>query len=451
MSGNSDKEKERRLSELFSAVEKGKGELDEKVMAEVRERSVREFEACSSDGDAQAVKRTVFIWRIVMESKMTKVAVAAVIVIVVGVGINYYGGSVDVASVAWADVAERIEQMPSHIVRARMVGRCEGEETPFMELDLIKYYSAEYGMREEMYDAFGNMANQIYILAKEKISVTVVPVLKEFKVVALSDEQLRMFGMSMEQVIEQLKSDRYTELGRKMVDGVVVEGIEFGDARFLTEAYPFVIDSVVARLWVDIETNLPVQMEAEIVSRDKFATIWTGGKPLRAEAVVDEFEWDAELDWSTFEPNIPDDYVLVSDEMDSADEGKAVVGLETFGELTAGAYPSELDMMTVLQEGCPVIQGYIDEVGDCTLIEDEIEEMRNMLLSVKATCLLYAELVREGKDVAYYGDSVSVGDEGQVLMRWKVSDDEYRVIFGDLTAENVGEEQLVELEKSTSE
>ncbi len=38
-------------------------------------------------------------------------------------------------------------------------------------------------------------------------------------------------------------------------------------------------------------------------------------------------------------------------------------------------------------------------------------------------------------------------DTDKILMRWKVSDNEYRVIFGDLYAETVTTEKLTELEK----
>ena len=41
-------------------------------------------------------------------------------------------------------------------------------------------------------------------------------------------------------------------------------------------------------------------------------------------------------------------------------------------------------------------------------------------------------------------------DADKVLMRWKVSDNEYRIIFGDLHAETVTPEKLVELEKLIS-
>jgi hypothetical protein len=37
-------------------------------------------------------------------------------------------------------------------------------------------------------------------------------------------------------------------------------------------------------------------------------------------------------------------------------------------------------------------------------------------------------------------------DADKVLMRWKVSDSEYRVIYGDLHAETVTPEKLAELE-----
>ena len=65
--------------------------------------------------------------------------------------------------------------------------------------------------------------------------------------------------------------------------------------------------------------------------------------------------------------------------------------------------------------------------------------------------MFYAELVKADKDVAYYGDEVTSDDVDVVLMRWKISDDEYRVIFGDLATENVTAEELAELETLTLE
>ncbi len=52
-----------------------------------------------------------FIWRTIMKSKITRLAAAAVIITAVLAGINYFGGSIDGAGVAWADVATRAAQV----------------------------------------------------------------------------------------------------------------------------------------------------------------------------------------------------------------------------------------------------------------------------------------------------------------------------------------------------
>jgi hypothetical protein len=55
-------------------------------------------------------------------------------------------------------------------------------------------------------------------------------------------------------------------------------------------------------------------------------------------------------------------------------------------------------------------------------------------------------LMQDKKEPAYYGQSVTPDDAEAVLMRWKISDDQYRVIFGDLSASDVSAEKLAQLE-----
>jgi hypothetical protein len=57
-------------------------------------------------------------------------------------------------------------------------------------------------------------------------------------------------------------------------------------------------------------------------------------------------------------------------------------------------------------------------------------------------------LVNENKEPAYYGEMVKPGDSSKVLLRWKLDDDQYRIIFGDLSTKNVTAEELAELENS---
>ena len=51
--------------------------------------------------------------------------------------------------------------------------------------------------------------------------------------------------------------------------------------------------------------------------------------------------------------------------------------------------------------------------------------------------------------MAYYGDTVSVTDSDKVLIRWKTTGDKYRVVFGDLTIQDVGAEELTEVERAS--
>ncbi|MHC4215515.1 MAG: hypothetical protein ACYSWP_19310, partial [Planctomycetota bacterium] len=74
------------------------------------------------------------------------------------------------------------------------------------------------------------------------------------------------------------------------------------------------------------------------------------------------------------------------------------------------------------------------------------EEMEN-ILPIQGACLFYGKLVKENKDAAYYGETVTAQDVEKVLMRWKISDDQYRVIFGDLSTLDVSNDELAELEK----
>ncbi len=59
---------------------------------------------------------------------------------------------------------------------------------------------------------------------------------------------------------------------------------------------------------------------------------------------------------------------------------------------------------------------------------------------------IYETLQADGKDPVYNGPAVTAADADKVLLRWKLDDSQYRVIFGDLRIEDVTAAQLQELE-----
>ena len=67
-------------------------------------------------------------------------------------------------------------------------------------------------------------------------------------------------------------------------------------------------------------------------------------------------------------------------------------------------------------------------------------------MKLQGPFIFYQKLAQEGKDPAYHGDKVTAEFGDSVLMRWKVSDGKYRVIFGDLTVKTVSADELAALE-----
>jgi hypothetical protein len=68
-------------------------------------------------------------------------------------------------------------------------------------------------------------------------------------------------------------------------------------------------------------------------------------------------------------------------------------------------------------------------------------------MKIRSACAFYADLGKEGKVPAWHGDDVTSRDFDRVLLRWRLEDGRYRLIYGDLRTENVSSERLEELEK----
>lgn len=58
----------------------------------------------------------------------------------------------------------------------------------------------------------------------------------------------------------------------------------------------------------------------------------------------------------------------------------------------------------------------------------------------------YGQLIKDDMSVVYFGNTVRPDEGAKALLRWKIGEDRYRVIFGDLRAETVSGDELLELE-----
>jgi len=98
---------------LLSSVDRGTNEPDKQFLNKLKEQSKTEFLAFSTDGNKQSEKTIpISTWRIIMKSRITKLAAAAVIIIGILFAINHIGGSIDGTNTAFADMIETMKKQP---------------------------------------------------------------------------------------------------------------------------------------------------------------------------------------------------------------------------------------------------------------------------------------------------------------------------------------------------
>jgi hypothetical protein len=247
------------------------------------------------------------------------------------------------------------------------------------------------------------------------------------------------------EVLRQIVNSKYTDIGESVIDGVEVIGFETTDPAIVGG----MMEDVKITFWVDRKTELPVLEEM----------YYKVNEQMEMEGELYDFQWDAQVNADEFKPVIPEDYTTVLPggyKIPSASEEGAIEGLR-FCEQLLGRYPKKIDMMSVMNEiaaikdsNTPAALRLREELkADMNNLPDEekAKKIMEIMRPVQSLGIFYMMLVQDGKEPIYYGESVGPDDADAVLMRWKIPENRYRVIFGDLTAEDVTAEQLEELEK----
>jgi len=374
-------------------------------------------------------KRLILLEQI-MKRRISKLAAAAAVIIIAALIINLQ--FISTSGVAWGALAEKIESIESVIYHLTTNVKMQGipqEQTP--KTTAIAYYSSEYGTRVENY-INDQLSFIMYLNPKENIFVSVIPEQKKFmRATGKSPEELKQIAEKDDPrvMVRHMMSTEYKQLGRDKINGIDVEGIECTGPGVMGGMF----EDATARLWVEIGTDFPIRIEIE--------GIVSGGQ-MEMSMVMDDFQWIVDLDPALFVPDIPSDYTSSEMSLSEATEGTAINGLKLFAELTDGRYPSNLALLTLMKE----ITEELTKKYGIKIIEKQ-DEYTSALTDILQAGTFYAQLAGAEKEAVYYGDSVTSENPEAVLLRWKVSDDEYRVIFGDLSVKNATAEELANLEQ----
>lgn len=264
-------------------------QMDEKILCD-------SFDAMDQAMQKKQAKVKPVIWRNIMKTKTTKLAIVAMVIIVALIGINQFGGSIDGASVAWAEVIEKIEQVPTVTYKMTSVISFPGTNRE-MSTKSDVYDGGAQGNRIDIY-MNGELAMQKFLLPEQGFAYSIQPRQKQFTRFELTDEQATMKEDIPRQWVKVILSENYAELGPGNINGVDVEGIEVHNSKLMG------VDEGVVRLWVDVKTNLPVRFELEGMMKE-------AGAKRPTKHVIDDFQWDVEIDASVFNPEIPDDFTQV--------------------------------------------------------------------------------------------------------------------------------------------
>jgi hypothetical protein len=260
------------------------------------------------------------IWRFIMESKVTKYSAAAVVALAITLVLLSPFGPSKNGSIVLAEVVDKVSEMHTVIFKEKYLFWEINQEESYLEANATKFNTTKYafegyGVAEDAFDDEGALIAQVYTFTETKQFILVLPAEKKYGKLSMPGDWLnRMTGiLTPRGFLEYFTSGQYTELGRAKFDNFDVEGFEISDPNIV---FPipeplrtmFPVNDMVVRIWIDVETSLPVGVEAEF---NTDSGLFTGFKKLHCEYRAKNFQWNTDIPEGIFEPNIPDDYTEI--------------------------------------------------------------------------------------------------------------------------------------------
>ncbi len=283
-------------------------------------------------------------------------------------------------------------------------------------------------------------------------------------------------------------------LGEQVINGRRAIGFEIAGWRMglgtrPTKANVTPVDSEsLLRVWVDVEQELPIRIEVDqqFVMPDAKGSV---------HSQWDNIRWNIPLDAADFQPPSQEELAKAETiQVPAVDEAtfidvmrawvetsdKAQAGIELIknkakekGEAVppeissiferaslGSSYPERLDMswltgtfaaratLANMAETLPKLKPLPEGISKeerAKLMSERgkegamagVQSASGAILKATAVAAFYRRLANEQRDPEYFGASVKPGDAKAVLLKWRLDDGRYRVIYGDLRADTI--------------
>ena len=344
---------------------------------------------------------TVQIWRIIMKSKITKLAAAAVIIIAAYLGINqFFGGTI-----TFADVIKPILNART-VVLDFTVG---DEETGLVVHDIVvgsKIRRTLPNMGLAIIDLDNARLLRLDPLDKSAVYIDIQgPFQKWMK---------NYIGLVRDIVADMENHPEWPvqELGQRRIDGQRAVGFLLSGPK------------IKLTIWADAETAAPIRIELQMG---------------RSKTIIKNIKFDVPVDESLVSMDIPDGYTLYEKELDYTDfdEQDFIIILQYWAEhVLGGNFPDSVSAEDILK-AAPVLRQKIDQLN----ISDE--EKMQLGMAMGRGFMFFRQLEFSGIDWHYVGKGVEFGDANTAVFLYRPKgSDTYRVIYGDLSVKDSAPEDL---------
>ena len=380
-----------------------------------------------------------------MKNPITKLAAAAVIIIACYTGLHFWNSTS--SGIALADVLAKLEQVATYTYQTHSIVPRQQDSEEWRGTVLI---SQDHGIKITLkrIDPGGGESrpSETYILPQQDSVVFIEHEPKIYVRMKYDDdtemEQYKGENNDPRVIVKQLLMCDHASLGQSVIDGITVEGFQTTDPNYnggfmgMSDMMGWKTEKVDVKLWVDVKTSLPLRLEENIVK----------DHGMRFHEVSDDFRWNVAVNEDDFIPVIPEGYTSPVPEIvvPAVNEETAIKGLRAFADII-GTYPADLDEKTPIEE-YKLFTGNDKSEWESLPDNEKKKRVNDIQMPILGLGEFYEKLVKDKKDPAYYGERVGPDDIDKMLLRWMLDDGQYRVIFGDLHAETVTADVMIELE-----
>ena len=349
----------------------------------------------------QPTVHTVHVWRTIMETRITKLAAAAVIIAGVLIGMHFVGNPF-AATVTFAEVIEPILN-----ARTMVFDFLIGDEatSPTMH---------EIFVGQRVRRTISNIPGMTMVIDLDSAKMLVIT--DQDKSAVYVDiqgelgERTKSYVGAIRKIVTELK-DNYEELGEQELDGqktIVFEASGRNER---------------VKIWADPKTALPVRIELSI------------GQMF---VIMKNFQFDPEIDESLVSMEVPAGYTLEKTDisMGDATEEDFIESLRVWAKVIGdGIFPEAIGTEQTMKQ--------VSVLGQKMMTLNLSEEEASQMGIAFGKGMLFHQLYETGGQWHYAGAGVKLGDASKAVYWYKPKNSEnWRVIYGDLSVKDVAPEDL---------